>query len=191
MTTLFILFFQISVFAAENGAAGAHGDDHIPFATIGWQTLNLGILLIVIFFAVRKSIVAFFQSRAANYYEQAQKTAEATRAAEQALSDIKSRIQNLQESEHESVESAKIEAAALKNRIIEEARAQAEKIKTDTQLVVAAEISSAKSEIRREIINASLELAKGTIKGSADTISKKSEKTFLDDISKTKNQVTL
>lgn len=195
MRKLFIataaICFQVIAFAVEHGVehGGGHGESEIPYSTIGFQALNLGILLVVLFFASRKAVVELFKTRYMNYNDQAQKTEEASKAAELALSDIKSRIQNLQNSEAASIEAAKTDAVILKNKIIQEAKAQAEKIKIDTQLIVTAEINSAKDEIRKEIINASIDMAKSNIKGSAENITYKSENSFLTNIAKTKNQV--
>ncbi len=190
MKKLISVLLSVLIFSIAR-AASPHGDDHIPFKEIGFQVINLGVLLVIIFFAVRKSIVELFKTRYAAYNEQAQKTAEAKAAAELALADIKARIQNLQSSEDHAIAKAHADAAALKSKVIQEAKTQAEKIKADTHLIVGAELNNAKNQIREEIINSSMELAKNTIKNSAETVSKKSEKRFLQEISNTKAQVSL
>ncbi len=189
---LILLGLQIYAFGSEAGAHGApHEDVVIPVKTIMYQAINLGILLVILFFAVRKSVVALFKDRYANYNDQAAKTEAATRLAEEALSDIKNRINQLQASEVGALEKARADAEDLKNKMIQETKLQAEKLKADTKLIVAAELNNAKHEIRKEIINASIEIAKVSIKNNADTITQKSEKSFLDDLSKAKAQVTL
>ncbi|MBC7458278.1 MAG: hypothetical protein H7235_08380, partial [Bdellovibrionaceae bacterium] len=133
---------------------------------------------------------ALFKDRYANYNDQAAKTEAATKQAEAALSDIKNRINELQATELVTVSKAHADAEVLKNKMIQETQAQAEKLKADTQLIVTAELNNAKDEIRKEIINASVEIAKNNIKNSAEAITKKSEQGFLNDLSKTK-QVSL
>jgi F-type H+-transporting ATPase subunit b len=186
---LILVGIQICAFGSES-AHGAHNENAIPTETIMYQAINLGILLIGLFFAVRKSVVALFKDRYANYNDQAAKTEAATKLAEEALSDIKNRINQLQTSESTAINNAQADALALKNKMIQETQHQAEKLKADTKLIVAAELNNAKDEIRKEIINASIEIAKGNIKNSAAAITKKSEQGFLSDLAKTK-QVSL
>lgn len=194
MKKIILILIVLSIKAIAMASGAEHGAEHevaIPYSTIGFQALNLGILLVGIFFAIRKSVAALFQTRFLTYNDQARKTAEAAKLAEAALSEIKGKIQNLHTSEAASVENAKKDAEVLKNKIVAEAKAQSEKIKSDTHLIIAAELNNAKNEIRKEIINASMEIAKINIKASSDAITKKSEKGFLQDLANTKNQVNI
>ncbi|MBC7752759.1 MAG: ATP synthase F0 subunit B [Moraxellaceae bacterium] len=186
---LILVGIQICAFGAESAHGGAHGEDAIPTKTIMYQAINLGILLIVLFFAVRKTVVALFKARYVDYSSQAAKTEAANRQAQEALSDIKNRINQLQTSEQTAILNAQSDALALKNKMIQETQSQAEKLKADTKLIVAAELNNAKNEIRKEIINASIEIAKGQIKNSAADITKKSEQSFLSDLAKTKQVI--
>lgn len=189
--TLFFILLLVKTVSFAAGGGGEHGEDHVPYKTIMFQAINLGILLIGIFFAIRKSVTMAFAARLSNYNEQAEKTALAAKQAEEALADIKGKIQKIQETEQAAIETAKKDAEALKNKIVNEALAQAEKLKADTKLIIAAEVNSAKDEIRKEIINASIEIARNNIKNSSEAITKKSEKGFLSDLANTKNQVNL
>jgi len=186
---MILMGLQICAFAAT-GEHSAHDDNHIPTDWIMYQTINLGILLIAMFFILKKSVVALFKDRYGSFHDQAAKTEAATKQAETALSDIKNRINELQTSEQSTISKAQADAEALKNKMIQETEAQAEKLKADTKLIVAAELTNAKDEIRKEIINASIEIAKANIKNSAADITKKSEQGFLNDLAKTK-QVSL
>jgi F-type H+-transporting ATPase subunit b len=185
-----IFLILIGLHICAFGAGGGHGENHIPTETIMYQAINLGILLTIMFFALRKSVAALFKARYADYNDQAAKTEAATKLAEEALSDIKNRISQLQTSEQTAIQNAQADALALKNKMIQETQAQAEKLKADTKLIVVAELNNAKDEIRKEIINASIEIAKSNIKNSAADITKKSEQGFLSDLAKTK-QVSL
>lgn len=171
--------------------AGHHGDSHIPVKTILVQTINLGLLLILMFFAVRKTIVAAFKSKQLQYTEQAAKTAAAMKQAEQSLSEIKEKLNTLESTEKQSLDNAKKEALNIKNKIIEDSAIQAKKIKEDVTLILSAELNKAKNEIRNEIISVSMDVAKKNISKSAEQITKKSENGFLQDLSKASGQVSL
>ena len=195
--SLYILFkaFLISsiVLASESalGSAAGHENTEIPISTVMYQIINLGILLIGLFFAVRKSVSMLFKTRLINFNEQAEKTAAATLLAENTLLDIKSKIQNLDNNELVLLVNAKKEAEELKNKTIAEAKVQSDKIKNDSHLIIAAELNNAKNEIRKEIISAAVEVAKINIKNESESITKKSEQGFLKDLAQTKTQAGL
>lgn len=184
----FFVFFFAKAALASSGEHNQH-DEGIPTQTIIYQAINLGLLLIGLFFATKKSIVLLFESRQKNYKEQAEKTEAAMKEAEKELSDIKSKLSNLEQSEQKSIELAQQEATKQKSKLIEESTQQAKKIKEDVSLIISAELAKAKTEIRSEIVSASMIQAEKNIKKSADVITKKSEKGFLEDLSKIKGQV--
>lgn len=163
-------------------ASGSHDDHSIPFGKIGIQALNLGILLVGIFFFVKASIVDAFKARQKDYQEQSEKTAQALVRAEAELKEIKEKLKNLENSATSSLDSARKESEALKTKIVAEAEQQAVKIKNDVAVTIGAEVYKAKNEIRKEIIEASLAEARKSIEASAESITKKSEKGFISDL---------
>jgi F0F1-type ATP synthase membrane subunit b/b' len=151
--TAFVLTFAASVFAfAAGGSSGSHGDGHIPLREIGWQAVNLGILLITFFIFIRKSIVEAFAARKQNYLDQSQKTLSALKDAEAALAGIKEKLNNLEDGEKKALENAHHEANLLKQSTIKDAEAAVEKMKTDAILIINNEVSKAKSEIKSSIL---------------------------------------
>ena len=148
-TTLLIVL--ISVIARANGGehGGAeHDASFIPLEEIGWQALNLGILLVAIIFFIRKSIVEAFANRQKEYLERSERTKAALKEAEAALSEIKGKMSELESSEQKSLAIAKQEAEALKENMIKEAQAASEKIKRDAQLTLANEVNKAKDKFK-------------------------------------------
>ena len=79
----------MSAFAASGAVAaatgGAHGADYIPLDKIGWQAANLGILLLIIYFGIKKSIVEAFEKRRQDFLDQSEKTKAALTSAENEL----------------------------------------------------------------------------------------------------------
>ncbi len=152
-----ILFLSLVVFSAEHG----HVDEsHIPLHEIGWQALNLGILLVAIFFLIRKSIIEAFANRRQNFVEQSEKTQVALKQAEQSLSEIKLRFSSLEASEKISLENAKREAQVQKENLIKEAHEAVEKMKKDAQQMMANELIKAKNEINTLIMTQAVQLTK-------------------------------
>lgn len=187
------LLFLVTALAATTVMAAGGGEHHegIPFKDVGVQALNLGILLAVMIYFMRAPIKEMFANRQTEFKAQAEKTAAALKEAELALADIKNKMNTLESTEQSSYDTAKVEAEKLKNKIIEESQAQAIKMKKDVEQMAAAELYKAKSEIRSSMIDTAIESTKAALKTQADAITKKSEKNFVSDISKTKGQVTL
>ncbi len=174
-----LLFFSVSMLSTAAFAAGsAHGDNYVPFAQIGWQAANLGILLVGIFFYKRKSIVEIFENRQKDYLERAEKTKSARKHAEAALVGMKAKLAELETGESKSLENAKIQAEVLSLSLLKDAEASAEKIKTDATLTIRNELNKAKAEINNEILNQALNSAKKSL-SSDQTNSNTQEASFV------------
>ena len=118
---------------AASGEKEAHGGGHdenvkIPYDQIGWQAANLGILLVALFFFLRKSITEAFAKRKTDFLSQAEKTKSALKTAELALSEVKNKLSTLESGEKKSLENAKHEANIVKANIIKDSEHAAEKM---------------------------------------------------------------
>lgn len=182
------LLLTIVMFGAVAQAAGggAHGDGHIPWEAIRNQAINIGILLTILIFVLRKSIPAAFAARQATYLEEAQKTEAALKLAEAELKDIKTRLAELEAGETAAVAKAEKEAAVAAEKIVADSQVQGKKIIEDTSLIISAEVAKAKNQIREKIITQSMTITEQGIKASADAITKKSESGFLADLGQVK-----
>ncbi|OFZ28480.1 MAG: hypothetical protein A2622_05120 [Bdellovibrionales bacterium RIFCSPHIGHO2_01_FULL_40_29] len=172
-----IMLLSTIVMAASGGES--HGDDHIPFDKIGWQAANLGVLLIIIFFGIRKSIVEAFAKRQTDFLEQSEKTKVLLNQAEAELKEIKTKLATLEAGETKSFENAQHEANLIKANIIKDAEAQAEKLKADAALSIRNELAKAKSEINQIILTEAVFAAKEKL---AATSGKAVEAQFLNQV---------
>ena len=183
---LLMVLTSVTVFA-ETAAHGAGAEEHgIPWYSVAIQAINLGILLVAIFFFVRKGVVAAFAKRQSDYQEQSQKTAQLLAQAENELKDIKTKLSTLESTELSSLEKAEHEAEAMKNKMLAETEQQAKKMKDDVALIVTAEVYKAKNEIRSAIIDSSFAQAREAVKAQAAAITQKSEKGFVADLGQVK-----
>ncbi len=178
-----LFFFALVLATTAFGAGGEHGaahaEDHIPFAHIGWQAANLGILLIAIFIFIRKSIAETFKNRQKDYLERAEKTKSALKNAEAALAGMKAKLADLESGEKKSIESAKQQADALKVSLLKDAEAAAEKIKTDAAIAIKNELAKAKAEINTEILMQAISTAKKALAGGGQGNSTTQEASFV------------
>jgi hypothetical protein len=78
------------------------------------------------------------------------------------------------------------EAVIAGQKIVSDSQAQGKKIVEDTSLIINAEVLKAKSQIREKIITQSMAITEQGLKASAETITKKSEAGFLQDLGQVK-----
>jgi F0F1-type ATP synthase membrane subunit b/b' len=184
---LFAAVLLSSVFVIAAGAEhGAHDDHHIPLREIGWQAANLGVLLVVIFIFIRKSIVEAFANRRAEYLERSERTKAALKGAEAALSDIKEKLSQLEGGEKKALETAQHEAAILKAHLIRDTEAAAEKLKRDAELSIKNELAKAKAEINTAILDQALVSASKNVASAAQNNKSALENQFLNQLGQVK-----
>jgi F-type H+-transporting ATPase subunit b len=169
--------------AATGHEAAAESHEGIPFATIGWQAANLGILLIILFFAIKKSIVETFAKRQQDFKEKSEKTKIALQGAEQALAEIKAKLNQLESGEKKSLETAQHEANMLMANMVKEAEVQAEKMRADAKMLIQTEFEKAKAEISTLIFSGAVVATTKKISDKSAQITKDSESEFLKQIS--------
>jgi F-type H+-transporting ATPase subunit b len=174
--TAFLITLLVGIFArAASGGDGHH--DGAPWYWVGVQAANLGALLIVITYLTRSSIKSAFADRQSNYIAQAEKTKAALKDAEAALKDIRSKLNELEVGETKAIETAKREAVLVSENLVKEAEAVSIKIKRDSELLIAAELSKAKTEINTIILNQAISTASQKL--STSTTSETQEVGFL------------
>lgn len=183
--SLIAVLMMSTVALAASGEHGHH-DDHVPWQAIGWQAVNLGILLVAIFIMIRKSIVEAFVNRRNEFVARAEKTKSALREAELALAGIKEKLSVLESGESRSVESARREAASVKSAMIKDAEAGAEKIKRDAQLAIGNEISKARAEINEIILTQAMSTATKNLADKAHTNNASQEASFVQQLQQVK-----
>ena len=127
-----------------------------------------------------------FTEKRAAYVEQSLKTEKALKAAAENLREAREKLKTLENTEASSVATATTEAESQKSKIVRDAEVQAQKLKSDVQLVVGAELLKVRTEIRTQIIEKSILSAEQSIKGSSATITQKSESGFLQDLGQVK-----
>ncbi len=174
---LFLILILTSAYAF--GAGAAHGHEGIPWDKIGWQVANLGVLLAIIFYNVKKPLVDGFANRQKTYLEQFEKTKSALKDAETSLAGIKEKLSVLESGEKKSLEGAQHEANLLKANIIKDAEAASEKMKKDALLVINNELSRAKAEINEAILGQAVSVASKKITDKNQSGSAAQEAQFL------------
>jgi F-type H+-transporting ATPase subunit b len=151
--------FAATAFSAEG--AEPHG---FAWKELVWPVINFAILVIVLFLAGRKPIKEYFKKRTEMIEKSIQEAEEAKELAKKSLEEVRERLRNTDREINEILEAAKrsgekekealiAEGEELKNKILEQARANIE-----------FELQKAKKAIKSEAALMALELAEKQLK---------------------------
>ncbi len=183
---IFVTILATTTLALANSAAATHDEGVIPLKEIGLQALNLGILLVALFYFTKDSIKQAFINRRKQFVEQSEKTKSALHNAELALSDVKSKISLLEAGEKQSLEKATQEAALVKANLIKESESQAIKLKEESKMLIAAELEKAKNEIGTLIMGGAIAATTRKLSDQKAQVTKDSEAEFLRQVAQVK-----
>lgn len=183
---LYLLLMMTSAWAEEAathgaGHAAAHDSHAIPWASIGVQAFNFGLLLLLLGWLLRKAIVSHFAHRARDYKQLVERAEVARKAAEQTHREIKDRLDQLEAGAEQSLVRARTEAEDLKVRMVQEAKALSAKLEQEAQRGIQLELEKAKAELRRELLQTALRTSGENLKtklGSSEQ--KKLQSEFVD-----------
>jgi F-type H+-transporting ATPase subunit b len=144
-----------------------------------YQLLNFTIFVGLLFFFLRKKVVALFHEREANFKQALIKAEHARQAAENQKNIIKEKLQKLESGAHTDLEKAKRDAEELKNKILAEAQEVIANLKKETERTAESEIQRAKLELREELLSGALAQAKQILK---DKVNEPDQKEFVEKI---------
>lgn len=147
--------------ASHFGAAAgdAHHTEGIP--SVFWlQMVNFVIYVGAIIFFARGPIRELFKGRYDNFFSAVKRAEAAKLEAEAKRKEVQDRLNKLEATRDESIQKARTDAAALRNQIIEEAKALSAKLKVDAQRTAQLEVERAKIELREELLAQSIQMSK-------------------------------
>ena len=183
---ILVAVLAVSTISWASGAVTHHEEGGIPWKEIGLQALNLGILLVGIFFFTKESIKQAFINRKKQFVEQSESTKSPLQNAELALSGVKTKISQLEAGENKALEKASQEAALVKTNLIKESEAQAIRLKEESKMQVSAELEKAKNEIGILIMGSAISATTRKLSDQKAQITKDSESEFLRQVGQVK-----
>ncbi len=170
LLSLYVFFISNIALAEEHVANGGH--EEIPFKLIGYQSINVIIMIGAMVYFL-KDVVRKFFSEKKEAYMAAAKRAEATRKqAEQERSDVEIKLSKLQSTADESLQQARAEAAQLKQQLMGEAEALSKRIRDEAAITAKLEIEKAKNHLREALIKDALEQSKKQLESQISTADK-------------------
>ena len=138
-----------------------HGSG-IPVVVL-YQAINVLTLFSILFFLLRKKVVAALQGRLTTHEAKVKAARQVVEEAEQKNNEIKSKIHTIETTRSQALEEARRNAEALKQKMINDSKAQAEQMKQDAQRTVQFEFEKAKNDLRVEIMDEIIKASQANI----------------------------
>lgn len=158
ITALYFFLVSAVSFAAEHGAS-AHGEDHGIPKTVMYQAINVTILFVILYFATRKKIPAFFKARYDDFMKQATEAARIKKDLEDKKADLQRRTELLRKTAVQSIEDSKRDAEKMFLQEIDKAKASAQRIEKDATNVLATDEQKLSEKLRLEALEMSVAAA--------------------------------
>jgi F-type H+-transporting ATPase subunit b len=157
----FVLLTVPDVHAATGGDGGSSGKDWVDFA---WRLVNMIVLVGFLYWLLAKKIKEFFVGRQEGIKSSLEQARIAKEEAEQKYEEYTNKLGKATEEIAGITNMIRAQGLAEKERIIEDARKVAEKMKEDTQARVEQELKLAGNLLRAEAVKLSVEMAEELLK---------------------------
>ena len=163
MARTFVLLLVMAAPCVAFASGDAHGDGGVPWMGIFWHTVNLAILLGVIFWLARRPVSDALKNRSLSVrreIESAQGERAAARAdleeLEHKLADFELQVERLRK---EMAEQAQHE----RELIMQRAQREAEAVRLSAQRAIRDEALRARRELREQTVALAVQLAEGIL----------------------------
>ncbi len=149
--TLFSFLLAVPAYASDQPAGGLQ--------SFVWPAVNLVILLAVLVYFARKPLQAYFDKRRSDIAGELQSSADELATAESTYAKWQRRMIDLEGELDEIRATSRQRAEAERERIIEAARATAERVQRDATTAIELELRRAREILREEATQLAIELA--------------------------------
>ena len=158
----FVLLMALDVHAAAGGGEGeGHGKELVDFA---WRVVNMIVLVGFLYWLLAQKIKEFFVGRREGINSALEQARIAKEEAEQKYREYTDKLDKATEEIAGISDMIRAQGLAEKERIIEDARKTAEKMKEDTQARLEQELKQAGNLLRAEAVKLSVEMAEELLK---------------------------
>lgn len=156
-----ILIFAILFVASTTRAAG--GDlNEIPFVVV-YQTINVLLLIGLLYALTHKKVRSYFTSRLETHEEAKKSAQRAFTEAQERHEEVTKKLSTLHSNTPKTIENAQSDANLLKSKLIQEAEQLAANIVADAKKVAHYEYEKAKQELRKDAFEQALKMARTDI----------------------------
>ncbi len=158
------VLFSFSIGVAGASSEGGHGAEPKGWvATDTYRVMNFSVLVIALFFVLRKPVSQALSSRIQGIKEQLEDLETKKQAAEKSLSEYNEKLALLDKEAGQMVEEYIRQGEEAKARILKEAESMAEKLKEQARKNIEHEFDQAKATLQAEIVESALKKAEQVI----------------------------
>jgi F-type H+-transporting ATPase subunit b len=163
LTALMILIVTSSMVYASGGSGEGsdHGGQLIDF---GWRVINFIIFVGVLYWLFKDKIKEFFSGRRADIKLSLEEAMAAKEEAENKFKEYSVKLEKATEEINEISEMIRAQGLTEKEKIVENAKITAERMKEDAQSRIEQETKKAKSQLRAEAVELSIQMAEEILK---------------------------
>jgi len=157
---LLIIFTLFSICVYASGGEGGHGEGHgIDWMNFMWRSVNFTALVILLWYLLADKIKKYFIERKDQIAEELDDVDKEKNNAEQQVDLYKQKFMQLDKDIQEIRGSLIGEIETEKNRIIEDAKVNAQRIIEQANASAILEAANAKQELRSSVIELAGEMA--------------------------------
>lgn len=154
-------------FASEGGEGAHHADKGAQMKDLAWRVLNFAVLIGILVYALKKADVkGSLKARQTQIERDLNEARQARDAAEAKLLEYRGKLEQASKEIDELHAAIIREGEQEKGRIIEEARAAAERIIAQAATSAEQETLKARDELRAEAARLAVEIATGKMAGA-------------------------
>ena len=155
---VFLSFPLIALAQEHGGHAEEAAEVGVPF-TVTLQAINFAIFVAILIWLLRGPVKNYFTNKELNFKQALIKAEAAKQAAITQKNEMAARLNELNQSTEKALADAKVDAAGLKAKMLQEANEMSARLKADAQRTAEFEIARAKTTLREEMLVQSVALA--------------------------------
>jgi len=160
-----LLFFLFTIFALDVYASGGEGGHETnKWWDFGWKTFDFIVLAAFLYWLLAAKIKDFFVGRRKDIKESLENATKQKTEAEKKYREYSEKIDKASLEIDGIFEMIKAQGVAEKQKIIDDAKKVAEKMKQDAQTRIEQELQKASSQLRIEAVELSVQMAEQILK---------------------------
>jgi F-type H+-transporting ATPase subunit b len=161
------LMTTLATVALASGGEGHGAVEAKHWSATDWQrVMNFAVLVVALFFAIRKPVADALNGRIASIKNQLEELEVKKEKAAKTLAEYEKKIATLEDEAAEIIAQYREQGEAAKARILEAAAASAEKMKEQAKRNIENEFKAAKQKLQADIMTSALEKAEELVKKS-------------------------
>ncbi len=129
-----------------------------------WKIFNFVVFVVLLFFVLRKHVVQFWQSRRVGLQTQMNESQQLLNQAEERNRQLQNRLGRIEHEVDELIKNFTTEGELEKQKIVEHAEQQVIRLREDTERIIAQEFRRALELLKREVVQAALQVAEKEIR---------------------------